>query len=243
MSIFFEIDGPYKCMFIPAAKEEGKMLKKRYAVFQKSGKLHELKGFELKRRGELKLVKIFQGEVFDHFLHGSSLNECYSACAKVADRWYSILENKGEGITDEELLDYIQESRMMSRALEDYGVQRSTSITCAKRIGEILGKELVKDKGLNTKFIIANKPAETPIAERAIPSIIFSLEPLVRKKFLGKWLKEFSKSEIDLRDIIDWQYYKDRLGGSIQKIIIIPAAMQKVLISFNIIRLKILIRR
>lgn len=28
MSIFFELDGPYKAMIIPAAKEEGKMLKK-----------------------------------------------------------------------------------------------------------------------------------------------------------------------------------------------------------------------
>lgn len=59
MSVFFEIDGPYRCMVIPASKEENKMLKKRYAVFDHSGKLHEVKGFELKRRGELKIVKIF----------------------------------------------------------------------------------------------------------------------------------------------------------------------------------------
>jgi len=32
-SIFFEIDGPYQAMMIPAAKEEGKLLKKRYVVF------------------------------------------------------------------------------------------------------------------------------------------------------------------------------------------------------------------
>ena len=59
MSIFFEIDGPYKCMLIPASKEEGKMLKKRYAVFNHAGKMTEVKGFELKRRGELKIIKIF----------------------------------------------------------------------------------------------------------------------------------------------------------------------------------------
>jgi DNA polymerase epsilon subunit 1 len=53
MSIFFEIDGPYKCMMIPASKEENKMLKKRYAVFNHAGKMTEVKGFELKRRGEL----------------------------------------------------------------------------------------------------------------------------------------------------------------------------------------------
>lgn len=59
MSVFFEIDGPYRAMVIPASKEENKMLKKRYAVFAHSGKLHEVKGFELKRRGELKIIKIF----------------------------------------------------------------------------------------------------------------------------------------------------------------------------------------
>ena len=75
MSIFFEIDGPYKCMMLPAAKEEGKMLKKRYAVFDHKNKMTEMKGFELKRRGELQIVKIFQSEVFDKFLSGKSLQE------------------------------------------------------------------------------------------------------------------------------------------------------------------------
>lgn len=28
-SIFFEVDGPYQCMVLPASKEEGKKLKKR----------------------------------------------------------------------------------------------------------------------------------------------------------------------------------------------------------------------
>jgi len=59
MSIFFEIDGPYRAMIIPAAKEEGKLLKKRYAVYNPNGSMAELKGFELKRRGELKIIKIF----------------------------------------------------------------------------------------------------------------------------------------------------------------------------------------
>lgn len=59
-SIFFEVDGPYLAMVLPAAKEEGKKLKKRYAVFNFDGTLAELKGFEVKRRGELQLIKIFQ---------------------------------------------------------------------------------------------------------------------------------------------------------------------------------------
>jgi DNA polymerase epsilon subunit 1 len=54
-SIFFEVDGPYKAMILPASTEEGKLLKKRYAVYNFDGSLAELKGFELKRRGEVRM--------------------------------------------------------------------------------------------------------------------------------------------------------------------------------------------
>lgn len=46
-SIFFEVDGPYLAMILPAAKEEGKKLKKRYAVFNFDGSLAELKVIQL----------------------------------------------------------------------------------------------------------------------------------------------------------------------------------------------------
>lgn len=63
-SIFFEVDGPYLAMILPASKEEGKKLKKRYAVFNFDGSLAELKGFEVKRRGELQIIKIFQDSIY-----------------------------------------------------------------------------------------------------------------------------------------------------------------------------------
>lgn len=46
-TIFFEVDGPYKAMVLPASKEEGKKIKKRYAVFNFDGTLAELKGYEV----------------------------------------------------------------------------------------------------------------------------------------------------------------------------------------------------
>lgn len=49
-----------QAMILPASKEEGILIKKRYAVFNEDGTLAELKGFEIKRRGELKLIKVFQ---------------------------------------------------------------------------------------------------------------------------------------------------------------------------------------
>ena len=82
-------------MVLPASKEEGKLIKKRYAVFNGDGSLAELKGFEIKRRGELKLIKVFQAEVFSHFLKGATLEACYGAVAAVADRWLDLIDTRG----------------------------------------------------------------------------------------------------------------------------------------------------
>jgi len=40
-------------------------------------------------------------------------------------------------VPDSELFDLISENRSMSRKLEDYGVQKSTSISTAKRLAEV----------------------------------------------------------------------------------------------------------
>ena len=51
-------------------------------------------GFEVKRRGELQLIKIFQSSVFEAFLKGSTLEECYASVATVADYWLDVLYSK-----------------------------------------------------------------------------------------------------------------------------------------------------
>ncbi|KAK1323653.1 DNA polymerase epsilon catalytic subunit A [Acorus calamus] len=225
-SIEFEVDGPYKAMILPASKEEGILIKKRYAVFNDDGTLAELKGFEIKRRGELKLIKVFQAEVFDKFLHGATLEECYSAVASVANRWLDLLDNQGIDIADSELLDYISESSTMSKSLIDYGEQKSCAVTTARRLADFLGDTMVKDKGLRCQYIIACEPQNTPVSERAIPVAIFETDAEIGKFYVRKWCK--ISSDIGIRSIIDWSYYKQRLSSAIQKIITIPAAMQKV---------------
>ncbi|KAF8072990.1 POL2A [Scenedesmus sp. PABB004] len=196
MSIEFE------AMILPASKEEGKLIKKRYA-----------------RRGELKLIKVFQAEVFEQFLAGASLAECYDA---------------GVDLTDEELMEYISESTTMSKAMEDYGDRKSCAITTAKRLSAFLGDERIKDKGLNCTYIIARRPESQPTSERAIPCSIFSAEPPVARAWLRKWCGDIGSAGgdaervPDVRDILDWDYYRERLGNAVQKIITIPAAMQAV---------------
>ncbi|KAL6634447.1 hypothetical protein ACP70R_027118 [Stipagrostis hirtigluma subsp. patula] len=225
-SIEFEVDGPYKAMILPASKEEGILIKKRYAVFNEDGTLAELKGFEIKRRGELKLIKVFQAEVFDKFLHGSTLEECYAAVASVANRWLDLLDNQGIDIADSELLDFISESSTMSKSLVDYGEQKSCAVTTAKRLAEFLGDSMVKDKGLHCQYIVAREPQGTPVSERAVPVAIFETDTEVAKHYLRKWCK--ISSDASIRSIVDWSYYKQRLSSAIQKIITIPAAMQKI---------------
>ncbi|XP_048370765.1 DNA polymerase epsilon catalytic subunit A [Sphaerodactylus townsendi] len=227
-SIFFEVDGPYLAMILPASKEEGKKLKKRYAVFNEDGSLAELKGFEVKRRGELQLVKIFQSSVFEAFLKGTTLEEVYASVAKVADYWLDVLYSRAANMPDSELFELISENRSMSRKLEDYGEQKSTSISTAKRLAEFLGDQMVKDAGLSCRFIISKKPEGSPVTERAIPLAIFQAELSVRRHYLRKWLKSPSLQDFDIRTILDWDYYIERLGSTIQKIITIPAALQQV---------------
>ena len=65
-----------------------------YAVFNRDGSIAELKGFELKRRGELKIIKYFQQEVFSTFLRGDSLKSMYDHVAAVAKRYLDVIDTK-----------------------------------------------------------------------------------------------------------------------------------------------------
>ncbi|KCV68263.1 DNA polymerase epsilon subunit 1 [Fonticula alba] len=227
-SIFFEIDGPYRAMILPSSTEKDKKLKKRYAVFHPSGKLAELKGFEIKRRGELQLIKTFQSQLFERFLGGRTLAECYEYVAVVANNWLDVLYSKARDMEDSEVIDLLSENRSMSRTLEDYGNQKSTSISTARRLAEFLGDQMVKDKGLSCQFIISTKPLGTPVTERAVPVAIFSAEEHVKRHYLRKWLKDPSLNNFDIRSLLDWEYYIERFGAAIQKLITIPAAYQNV---------------
>lgn len=67
---------------------------------------------------------------------------------------------------DSELFELISENRSMSRKLEDYGEQKSTSISTAKRLAEFLGDQMVKDAGLSCRYVISRKPEGSPVTER-----------------------------------------------------------------------------
>lgn len=95
--------------------------------------------------------------------------------AKIADYWLDVLYSRASTMPDEELFELISENRSMSKKLEDYGVQKSTSISTARRLAEFLGDQMVKDAGLSCRYVIARKPEGAPVTERAIPLAIFQV--------------------------------------------------------------------
>ena len=90
----------------------------------------------------------------------------------------------GSNIPDSELFGLISENRSMSRTLEEYGAQKSTSISTAKRLAEFLGDQMVKDKGLACRFVISKKPEGAPVTERAIPLAIFQVSDVMACKLI-----------------------------------------------------------
>jgi DNA polymerase epsilon subunit 1 len=48
-----------------------------------------------------------------------------------------VLESHGEDVEDEDLMDLISENRSMSKSLSDYGEQKSTAISTAKRLAGV----------------------------------------------------------------------------------------------------------
>lgn len=227
-TIEFEVDGPYSCMVLSAAREEGVRIKKKYAVFDLAGNLSELKGFELKRRGELKIIKSFQTRVFAQFLKGDSLEDAYKYAAQIANTYLDIIYTRGAFLTDQQLITLISEASTLKNSLNSTPKNRkSTSITCARRMTSFLDPLFASVDGLSVEYIISKLPEGTPVSERAIPVQIFSSPENVQSKFLRQWIGEQNSDGFsNIRDLIDWNYYLTRLSGAIYKIIVVPSGLQ-----------------
>eukprot|EP00835_Amoeboradix_gromovi_P002472 NODE_141_length_17903_cov_0.288643.p1 type:complete len:1889 gc:universal NODE_141_length_17903_cov_0.288643:9604-3938(-) len=221
-SIFFEVDGPYKCMILPASTDKDRLLKKRYVVFNNKNEITELKGFEIKRRGELKLIKEYQSIIFAEYLKGSTLQECYDHIGATSRPFLDILTTQGAFISDDQILDLLSEFKSLSKPLKEYNNQKSTTITTAHRLVELLGIQ-ANSGSLACQFIISKYPLDTPVANRAIPTCLFQCSALIQSQFLVKWCGKCLK----LNQMLDWDYYLDRFNSVLLKLIILPCLLQK----------------
>ena len=128
-----------------------------------------------------------------------------------------------------DILERLEESKNLSKDVKEYGESKGVAITSAKRLSEYLGPEVVKGKNLCCYYIIAAYPPKKTVTERAIPTQIFYADDDLQKKYLYLWTKhEKVKEKVDICDILDWDYYKERLATQIQKMVCIPAVMQNI---------------
>ncbi len=77
--------------------------------------------------------------------------------------------------------------------------RKSCAITTARRLGQFLGDERIKDKGLNCNYVVARRPEGTPTSERAVPVAIFSTEPPIARAFLRKWCGDVCSGGLSLQ--------------------------------------------
>jgi len=85
---------------------------------------------------------------------------------------------------------------------------------------------MILDKGINVSYIISKKPEGSPLADWVIPTMIFEMDPQIMWKMIWKWCKDSSITDFSIRSLLDWDYYKERIGNIILKFITIPAALQ-----------------
>ena len=57
----------------------------------------------------------------------------------VASKWLNILIKCGDGLEESKLFEYIGESRVLSKDINEYNAQKGVAITAGKRMGEFLG--------------------------------------------------------------------------------------------------------
>ncbi len=80
------------------------------------------------------------------------------------------LLSQGAEMDDQELLELISSSSTMSKKLADYGAQKSSAISTARRLAEFLdNEEMVATQGLACKFVIAK------VRNRSLPLACHSL--------------------------------------------------------------------
>ncbi|PHJ19863.1 dna polymerase family b protein, partial [Cystoisospora suis] len=188
--VYFELDGPWKAMFLPASEKSDDLLKKRYVIYGMDGSISELKGFELKRRGELQFIKLFQTEVFPRFIDGKSKQEAYASAASVALRYRELLRSEGISVQDENALEELIVTRkVLSKPVKNQGLGKSMSITTGKRLAEFLQNDTyLTDAPVSTQYIVVNRPFGAPKTARAIPVQILHADLSTKAFFYQKWL-------------------------------------------------------
>lgn len=200
-------------------------------MYAADGSIAELKGFEVKRRGELEFIRTLQREIFPTLVQGSSKREAYALAAQVGQRFRHLLKSRAAALSCAEDVERLVVTRkVLAKSVQSQGAAKSMAITTARRLAELLkDPSHLTDAPLATHFVVLEKPVGTERTARAVPIQLFHADSRTRANFLSRWLGiPLSEAALcsDMRQLIDWSYYAERLDVQLQKIVSIPALKQ-----------------
>lgn len=227
--ILFELDGPWHSMFLPASEKSEDLLKKRYVVFNHQKQIVELKGFEIKRRGEMRMIQLLQEEIFPQYLLGSTKYEAYQSAAHIGLRYRKALDSRATDMPDDDMFDLLVARKTVKSPVVKQTHQKCFGITTAKRLAELFKNDsYLHDGNLCLSFLLAAHPAGAARTARAIPIQTFKVDVALRSQCLARWLKLQLCTAMNsgARDILDWDYYREKLDTQLLKLICIPAVLQ-----------------
>jgi DNA polymerase epsilon subunit 1 len=218
---YFEVDDGFRAVILPWF-DHNRAENNIAIAFTKAGNLEENKIFDLVKFNEKNLMKFFEMSILPQFLKGNSLKECYQHVNKLSMNFLKMLELKGEALSEKEIIKYFTECRVKG----DSTISSSPAIIVVERMSEFLGREILNESRVTCHFLITSEPKKVPARYRAIPTEIFSADENVKKIFLRKWLGDPNMESFNIRNILDWDYYNDKLQSLIKKLVTHPSNYQ-----------------
>ncbi|WUR04096.1 DNA polymerase epsilon catalytic subunit [Vairimorpha necatrix] len=207
---FYNINGPYNGMIIPFGLDKSK---KKYLIINFDDSMGENK-LDLKEYNNLEILKRIQDELFEEYTQGNTLQDCYDKLASVCRYWLKLLESKCQALSDDEILEMFSETKE---------VENNSKLT--KKLAEFKNIEDFKYfEDVVVKYFVSVFPTNEPLSNRRIPSLIYKSKEA--DFFLKKWT-QFAPS-LEIRDLIDWDYYSKIIKDYLSKMIILPALDQKI---------------
>lgn len=227
--ILFELDGPWHSMFLPASEKSEDLLKKRYVVFNHNNQIVELKGFEIKRRGEMRMIQLLQEEIFPSFLMGTTKEQAYRKAAEIGLRYRKSLDTRAENMPDDDMFDLLVSRKTVKTPVIKQPNMKCFGITTAKRLAELFKNDsYINDGNLSMSYLLVAHPSEAARTARAIPIQTFKVDAGLRGQCISRWLRMQLSTAMNsgVRDILDWGYYREKLDTQLLKLVCIPAVLQ-----------------
>ena len=218
--INFNIYGPFKALIVPSTLQENNHLRSRYLALNFDGTIY--KKSSLYEKKDFDFLSNLQKKLYLSFNYGNNLEECYCNLSKIIRESLDVIDNKGCFLTTNEICSLFSQYNILKNNGLEVADKNNIAFHIAQKITEIIDSQYYFNF-LEDKYIISIYPLNEPIYNRTIPISVFETQE--NKHLIKKWCK--LDKELDIREIIDWNYYKSCIEETVIKLIVLPSRGQQ----------------